>query len=230
MRELQILLIAVFFCFCHWISPRLFDLQSRARRAVSSFSGGLAAAYVFLHLLPEIDEGGRLLGPRIYFVVLVGLAIYYAIETIIHRTRAQSQGNRFDALLHFAMAAIYTSMLQFTLGEQLPQNVSLVVVFTLTMGLHLISTNFSLQEEYGNQFVHSGRIILIGAVVAGYALGFVRQPHEDAIDVITALLAGFMIFKVFRKELPEFRDAHLGAFVLGMAVFFVANLLLLSAE
>lgn len=168
------------FALCHLAAPKLFALRERIRRAEGSFSGGLAVAYVFLHLLPEIDAGGELLGPRIYFVVLVGLAT--------------------------------------------------TAVFAVSIGLHLISTDFGMLERDTALFTTRGRFALVGAVALGYLLGLVREPHETYTDLLTALLAGFMMLNVFRKELPEFREARLRAFLLGMAVFVVAEVLLRERE
>jgi len=226
MRDTEILIVAVFFAACHLFSPWLFTLQERVGRQVASFSGGLASAYVFLHLLPEIDEGGELLGPRIYFILLIGLAAYYGVEILIHRTQTGERGEKLNALVHFAIAAVYTCLLQFTLGEQLPTTIALTLTFATTMGLHLVSTDFGLQEEYQSRYVSVGRYILVAAVIVGYSLSFIREPREEVVDALTALLAGFMIFKVFRKELPEFRNAHFAAFLSGMALFLAAHLLL----
>ncbi len=223
MRHTEILLVTLFFVACHVLSPWISDLHRRARATVSSFSGGLASAYVFLHLIPEISEGGEVLGPRIYFVLLVGLALYYGLEILIHRRRGIRHA---DATIHFGAAALYSSLLVFTLGQQLPASPALTVVFAVSMGLHLTSGDFGLQERYEEIFVRKGRYILAVAVLAGYALNLVREPHEEAVDVLTAMLAGFMIFDIFRKELPEFHEARFAPFLLGMGSFLATHVLL----
>lgn len=43
----------------HLAAPRIRRLPLVPERATGSFAGGLAVAYVFLHLLPEIAEGNR---------------------------------------------------------------------------------------------------------------------------------------------------------------------------
>lgn len=225
MRHDEVLIVAAVFAVGHLVSPWLFRLQQPFRESVSSFSGGLASAYVFLHLLPEISTGGELLGPRIYVVVLVGLAGYYGVEIVIHRSRGD-RGKRINARLHFLASAVYTCLLLFTLCQQLPDSAALTLATAVTIGLHLVSNDFGLQEEYGERFVRRGRYLLVAATIAGYGLTFVREPHEEVLDLLTALLAGFIMFNAFRKELPEIREARFGAFLSGMGLFLVGHVVL----
>lgn len=229
MREVEILAIAAIFTACHSTAPWLFRLSEHVRRGVASLSGGLAAAYVCLHLLPEIDEGGRLLGPRVYLVVLLGLAVAYGMEIVIHRHRARHGSHPMHMAAHVAVAAVYNFLLMLTLGEQLPSSAALSVVFAVTMGMHLISTDFGLQEAYPIEFTRRGRCVLIGAILSGYIVSHMHDPHAEVVDVLTAVLAGFMLLTIFRKELPEFHETHYRAFLVGIGLFFVAHIVLSGA-
>ena len=229
MRHAEITLVALVFAICHAISPAAFRRVEAVRETVGSFSGGLAAAYVFLHLVPEIGEGGELLGPRIYFVLLVGLAGFYVLEVLVHRRRQRSAASG-DAVVQYAAAALYSSLLVFTLGQQLPETAALTAVFAATMGLHLLTADFGYLESLGEDFARRGRWILVGAVGVGFLLSLVRDPHEEVTDIVTALLAGFIVFNVFRKELPDFAEARLLPFLGGMGSFLVAHLLLTAGE
>lgn len=226
MERLQTLIIALVFAGAHLASPWAFRVHERSRHTVGSFSGGLAAAYVFLHLIPEIDAGGELLGPRIYFVTLVGLSLYYGLEILAHRKSEEAGGGRIDAGIHIGSTALYTAMLVFTLAAQLPDRPGLTGFFIATMAVHLITGDVGLQEEFGARYVTRYRFVLFASAWAGFLLSLVRVPHEVYIDIITALLAGMMLFKVFRKELPEFRDARFAAFLAGMLLFLGAHLAL----
>ena len=48
----------------HLAAPRIRKLPFVPERATGSFAGGLAVAYVFLHLLPEIAAGNEAIGGR----------------------------------------------------------------------------------------------------------------------------------------------------------------------
>jgi len=230
MRHLEILFVALALALCHLLAPLAFEATRRVRAHVASFSGGLAAAYVFLHLLPEIAEEGELLGPRIYFVVLLGLAAYYGLEVWIHRRFEERDRRGAVTALHLATSSLYNALLVFTLAHQLPGTVFLTVVFVVSMGLHLVSSDFGLLEHDAPGFARRGRYVLVAAVLAGYLLGLVREPHEEVVDTLTALLCGLVIYTVFHKELPESREARFRAFLSGMGVFLVAHVLLAAAE
>jgi len=56
------LLIAGLLAGLHLAAPRIRKLPLIPESATGSFAGGLAVAYVFLHLLPEIAEGNEAVG------------------------------------------------------------------------------------------------------------------------------------------------------------------------
>jgi hypothetical protein len=76
----------------HLLAPRIRRLPLVPEAVTASFAGGLAVAYVFLHLIPELARGNEDLrqlfgeqgGPSallelgIFIVALVGLLLFYA--------------------------------------------------------------------------------------------------------------------------------------------------------
>ena len=84
----------------HGAAPRIRKLPFVPERATGSFAGGLAVAYVFLHLLPEIAAGNEAIGAAladmieptplmelgIFLVALVGFTVFYALERLAERT------------------------------------------------------------------------------------------------------------------------------------------------
>ena len=224
------IVVAIIFAAFHFFSFRAFQVRARWRRIASSFSGGLAAAYVCLHLIPEIDQGSHALGQRIYFIMMIGFALYYGAAILSIRQRERTGDNSSYLNLNLFLSAIYSFMLVYTLGEQLPESPALSMAFALMMGLHLLSGDFSLLEVDSAWFKRYGRFVLMGAVLAGLVSAN-RLPSSDAIvDVLTALLAGSMLFKVFHNELPEFRDAHYRAFLTGMGLMLITHVALEAAH
>jgi hypothetical protein len=70
------LVLAVF----HWLAPRLRRLPGIPERVITSFSGGFAVSFVFLHMLPGLLESrdtiGEFLGRQITLTPLVDLGVY----------------------------------------------------------------------------------------------------------------------------------------------------------
>jgi hypothetical protein len=52
----EIPLVALFLAACHFTSPYVFEALEKYRKDVASFAAGLAISYVFLHLIPELEQ------------------------------------------------------------------------------------------------------------------------------------------------------------------------------
>jgi len=222
--------VALVLAGVHLLSPAVSRSLERRLHAFTSFSGGLAVAYVFLHLLPELDEGREVVGSRIYFLALLGFVLFYGVEYWIHRS-GRAEPHRAHFRLYMSIEALYTALIVFTLGQQLPDTIGLTVVFTVSLGLHLLGGDIGSLETFGEAFRTRGRYVLAGAALVGHAMAVVREPHEVATDIVTAVLAGFFLFNVFQEELPDIPKARLGAFVAGITSFFVMReILMLGAS
>jgi hypothetical protein len=95
------LVIAVVLAGLHLAAPRIRRLPFVPEAVTGSFAGGLAVAYVFLHLLPELAEGNesvgealrRVLRPTplvdlgIFLVALAGFTAFYGLERLADRRR-----------------------------------------------------------------------------------------------------------------------------------------------
>ena len=93
------LVAAVVLAALHLAAPHIRRLPLVPERATGSFAGGLAVAYVFLHLLPEIAEGNEAIGEAlsavveptplvdlgIFLVALAGFAAFYGLQRLADR-------------------------------------------------------------------------------------------------------------------------------------------------
>jgi hypothetical protein len=86
----------------HLAAPHIRRLPLVPEAATGSFAGGLAVAYVFLHLLPELAEGNEAIGDLlhhvlrptplvdlgIFVVALIGFVAFFALQRIADRAGA----------------------------------------------------------------------------------------------------------------------------------------------
>src|SRR3954471_12817209 len=93
------LVVAVVLAALHLAAPHIRRLPLVPERATGSFAGGLAVAYVFLHLVPEIAEGNEAIGAAlsdvveptplvdlgIFLVALAGFAAFYGLQRLADR-------------------------------------------------------------------------------------------------------------------------------------------------
>lgn len=61
---------------------KLFHSEVVADSAIA----GLATAYVFVVLLPELETGHEIIGDYIFLIVLAGFVTLYGLEHVAHRT------------------------------------------------------------------------------------------------------------------------------------------------
>ena len=104
------LLSVVVLAVLHLLAPRIRRLPGVPEYATASFAGGIAVAYVFLHLLPELSEGNEelrevlgeegapspLLGLEVFLVALVGFVAFYGLERLAERSKDHDGGEGGD--------------------------------------------------------------------------------------------------------------------------------------
>ena len=216
----EILLIALILGATHVIAPRVFGFRNAQTNA---FGGGLSVAYVFLHLVPSLDSSDDVVGPRVYFVALLGFVVFYGLDVLFQPPK-DTHPTKYHAYLWAFF--LYDGLLVFTLALALPPTPILTLVFALSLALDVLDTDLDLQAEYGARFVKSGRWVLLAGVAVGYALSVVRRPDPLVIDILTAALAGFMMFHTFKGQFPAVRNKKFPAFVVGLLTFWGLHVLL----
>lgn len=222
----EILLVALILAGAHFVSPRVFALRRDPERQ-EAFGEGLSVAYVFLHLLPSIDASGELLGSRIYFVALLGFVFFYGLDTFF-----QPPNHTHPTKYHAYLAAffLYDGLIMFTLGLNLPPTAILTLVFAASLAVDVLNTDIELHSEFGARFAKTGRWVLVGGVALGYVLSLVRRPNPAVVDIVTAALAGFMMFHTFKWLFPASSAKKFPAFVVGLLLFLLLHVLLGAAE
>ena len=233
------LAIAVLLAALHVLAPRIRKLPGVPERATGSFAGGLAVAYVFLHLMPELVEGKEAIGEAladvveptplldlaIFAVALAGFTLFYGLER-----RAQSAGrdgpaeaSRRGSLLfglHIASFVVYNALITYTMPLRLRTGVSFAILFAVAMGLHFVLTDRGLREHYPLRFERYGRPILAGALLLGWVLAVVAAPTSTiVVALLTAFLGGSILLNVFKEELPSDRGSSFAWFCAGLVLY-----------
>ena len=220
----------------HLAAPYIRRLPLVPERATASFAGGLAVAYVFLHLLPEVAEGNEAVGEAlsdvleptplldlgIFVVALTGFAIFYGLEHLARSRRPVAGGEPVAPVywLHLGAFAGYNVLITYTMALRVRTGLLFAVLFTVAMGLHFVLTDRGLEEHYPRRFTGSGRLLLAGALLLGWGLSALAAPVSTLLVVVlTALLAGSVLLNVFKEELPSDRNASFGWFLAGLVLY-----------
>lgn len=234
----------------HLAAPHIRKLPLVPERYMGSFAGGLAVAYVFLHLLPEIAAGNEAIGEAlsdvleptpllelgIFLVALAGFTAFYGLERLAaaHGARdttptskdASPRGAVVESAgvywLHLGSFLVYNGLITYTMALRVRTGLFFAVLFTVAMGLHFVLTDRGLTEHYPRRFAATGRVLLAGALVAGWVLAAVFAPSSTLlVALLTALLGGSVLLNVFKEEIPTNRNSSFAWFSIGLVLYSV---------
>jgi hypothetical protein len=227
--------ITVVLAAVHLLSPRIERLPVTPVRDVRSFGGGVAAAYVFLYLLPRLSEGnqvvGRLLEQEVgrtplsnlaaFGVALLGFLAFYSLERAA-RLSLPENSRVIPAVfgLQLGVFALYSGLITYTLPTKLQAGVLPAALFAAAMSLHLLSTDHVLRERLPAGLTRARLLALSGGAVGGWLAAVLAAPTSTVlINLLTAFLGGAVLLNVFIAELPPERHSSLGWFAIGLATY-----------
>jgi hypothetical protein len=214
------------------------SLQRRWQPRALSAAAGISVCWVLLELLPDlakrqvlIDSRGFLPGLQhhIYILAMVGLTMFYAVETISRNSRRK--GRRLGTPEITGNGAFWFSILSFSIlnasigyavASPGDEAVEPLWLFALAMGLHFLANDWSLVEHHGKRYERTGRWLLTAGLLAGWLIGVI--PRFDispaALALVLAFIAGGTILNILRNELPYTdRSADLIAFILAASAY-----------
>ncbi len=226
------LLVAMLLAISHLAGPWIRKgLRSQSTRVVS-FGGGLAVAYVFLKLVPEIEEAHEYLGDNVHIIILFSFLAFYALESHFLNQRGQFEsegqegaGSRRSFWLHVTLGWFYTWMIIFALPRDATDELFLAVFVSLSIGLHIVFKSYMMHVHHRAEFETRGRYVLATAPLIGWISHVMIQPSEAVFDVSIAILAGFLMQGVFREELPSYNQTRFRWLLLGAVIFLVIVLI-----
>ncbi len=211
---------------------RFLDVVPRSRWL--SAAGGVAVAYVFLHILPELsghqETFAKGLGLTeqsaetwVYLVALAGLGIFYGLERAakVSRGHSRSKSGR-DAVeadvfwLHIGSFSLYNLLIGYLLLHREETGLWSLAIYFVAMGLHFVTNDFGLREDHKERYDRLGRWFIAAAVMAGWALGALTSLSEMVIGFLFAFLAGGVVLNVLKEELPEERKSRFLPFAFGL--------------
>lgn len=228
----------VLLALVHIFVGRLQFLGGTPRSAWLSAAGGVSVAYVFVHLLPELSEaqdtvsetvgeGLGLLEHHVYLIALAGLVLFYGLERAMATSRKRQHGTPGSDpsgmgvfWLHVSSFAAYNALIGYIINQRGNEGRDrTLLLFTIAMALHFVTTDFGLREHYKAAYHRIARWAFSAAVVAGWSLGLAGKIHQTALAILLGFLAGGVILNVLKEELPEERQSRFWAFLLGAAAY-----------
>ncbi|WP_127145498.1 hypothetical protein [Pelagibacterium montanilacus] len=213
------------------------NIAEAGRASWRSFAGGVATAYVFIHILPVITRFATLAGEDadrwqrgewVFATALAGTCIYYAIEKAIPmHGPAPKRGDGPTAWarpwanfgVHILAFGFYNFLIGYLLSDHPARNMVDAAAVYGALGLHMLVVDKDLRLRHEKPYDRIGRWVMAAAVVAGAAAGQVRLVPETAMIAGFALLAGGMMLNVLKEELPARGKGRLIPFLAGAGLF-----------
>lgn len=244
---ISILLFIVVFLF--GLKIKFFNLKNH--RWLISFSAGVAIAYVFIHLLPELQKSKEILKPYainyvplleqhlVYLFAMLGFMLAYGIQKIMiwsHEKLINTNNNIKNNLdnerhyvsfiLHIIGYAIYVFLLGYLMIRNIDLSKSEIIYYTVALMFHFESLNFYFASEHYKLYIKYGRYILATAVFLGWLLGAMTAVHEVLIIILLGFISGAVIMSTILTEIPQGKFGKFWPFLGGS--FFYASLLLIE--
>jgi zinc transporter ZupT len=224
--------LAVVLASVHLLARSELFLTRLSRGRLLSFAGGVSVAYVFVHVLPEIDEYREpmdqhaLLGlpteKEVYLVTMLGFVVYYGLERLAQRSADEALDDRPSPgifRLHVGAYAAYNGIVGYLLFHQETPGVSNLLLFAFALGLHFLLNDVSLEEQHEEVYHRVGRWVLACAVLIGAAVGALTELDRATLGLLFAFLSGGIVLSVVREELPAEREGKFWSFTAGVGLY-----------
>ncbi len=229
------LVAALVLAVLHLLAGRMRFLEGVPRSWWLSVAGGISVAYVFVHLLPELNEAqeavselasGALaeLETHVYLLALVGLAIFYGLERHSRRSSRERQDeegvdetSEGAAWLVIGSYAAYNAIIGYLLVHREDNTALSLGLFAVAMGVHFVVNDHGLREHHRRVYHRAGRWVCAAAVLLGWLVGALTEVSDAFLGLLLAFLAGGVVLNVMKEELPAERESRFSAFLAGAA-------------
>ncbi|WP_459190731.1 ZIP family transporter [Halosimplex sp. J119] len=231
-------LLALALASVHLLARSELFLTRLSRGRFLSFAGGVSVAYVFVHVLPEIDDYREPMGQHallglptekeVYLVTMLGFVVYYGLERLARQSADESLDDKPSPgifRIHVGAYAAYNAVVGYLLFHQEAPGVSNLLLFSLALGLHFLLNDVSLEDQHEAAYHRVGRWALAGSVLVGAAVGALTELDRVTLGLLFAFLSGGIVLSVVREELPAEREGKFWAFTAGVAVYTAVLLL-----
>lgn len=202
------------------------------RRSVMSFSGGMTAAYVFVHLMPELHGARAALaesvstplryeGIAIYYLALIGFLCFYGLEHLRSKLSeaAESEEDKLAFRVHIGGFGVYAALMSYLLVHNLEEAPVATAIYAAAFATHFLALDHWLYEEHGEAYQRLGRWLLAATCLLGWALGVAFELPRGVLALLLAFVSGAVIMNSLVMELPAGKDGRFLPFVAGGVVY-----------
>jgi hypothetical protein len=204
----------------------------REERTAVSFGAGVAIAYVFVHVMPELSSARhafsestslpvRYDGMSIFYVSLIGFLLFYGLDHLRKRLHRSSTKERVGKAFKISITgfAAYVALMAYLLVHNLEDTPRSVALFAVAIAVHFIGVDRALHEEYGAVYERVGRYVLAAMPPLGWGVGMLITLPRSILASMVAFISGAVIMNSSITELPSEGDGRFLPFMCGGLVY-----------
>lgn len=233
---------ALVFSVINLLSFRVRSYTGKDKRRMLSFFSGITAAFVFLDLLPSLQQTNQNLAflnssgedavviyeDTIFLVVFVGFLLFFSLECIATggfkhaKTASDKKQNASKTVyfVHFALLVLLQFIISFSLLFQYQFSIIGGVLFTFAVSLHLIASDNALKETYPNMQGQNGRYLAAAIPIIGVVISIIFPEKILEASILLAFISGAILYQSIRSEIPTVnRKSSLALFMLGALLY-----------
>ena len=206
------------------------------RNALSAAAGG-SIAYVFISLLPEIEnatvlfrEATHLYMPfdgihGVNLAMLAGFLSFYALAGIVPAERESGQASQTLAFWAQILGyGGYIALIGYLLVRSLTEVEQSLLFYAISMSFHFLLVGFGLRELHPKHYDRIGRYILAAFCLFGWFVGVMIDLPKPVVILLFGFVSGGVVSVTGIVELPKGKEGKTipfmaGAF--GFAVFLI---------
>ena len=224
---------ALVFLFGDHFHP--FRAWVRDQRTVTSFGAGIAVAYVFVRVMPELHDARHVFttgisrplpyaGMGVYFLALIGFLVFYGLDHLRRQWRSTGQRNKGDGSfrLHVGAFAVYGGLVSYQLPEVVGESKLSIALYAVAMSFHFLGVSRHLREENELLYQRVGRWVLAAACAAGWVLSLLFSLPSYVLALTVAFVSGAVIVNSSIMELPSEQDGRFVPFLAGGLLYGLA--------
>lgn len=209
--------------------------ETGALRDWVSASAGASVAYIWIHVIPELNEhqqaflqvaGPHLPAPqfRVYVSGLIGFICFYGFQHLRSREvvhpHATGQPEHLKVYrLYLVGFFFYVALVGYLMIETAERGLLSLIIYWLVMALHFVSVNRSFEESGEEYYEKRGRWLLVLGVLIGGAVGMNVKLDVRLVATLLGLLSGAVIVNSVMMELFTKREGKFLPFLVGATVF-----------
>ena len=230
-----ILLLVSAFVAAHY--GRQFTLL--IKRRWQAVSAGVAMAYVFVSVMPELEEhrpivansaAGTFLDAekRIYLWALAGFVVFAGLIRLRSIEQANGTLPKSQGLVYWGSMAgwgIYMLLIGYLLLHREDASMISLWLYVFAMGLHIFMLDNQLSERFERTYEPWGRVLLVVCLVLGWTMGAVDALPETITSRLFAFVTGGVVITSAHEEMAVEEAGRFWWFTFGAGIY--ATLLML---